>query len=123
MSQSRFAPHQIRTRYLHALNALPLAVRLADTPDAAALTVLGTATVADRTVHFGTTASAPRLWIAVSGADPAMLGYVSGLVVGEPDLWVCNEAHRAWALQGANTRELKQAAARVWFACQRDCEG
>ncbi|MCH7230431.1 hypothetical protein L0U85_06115 [Glycomyces sp. L485] len=123
MSRSRFAPHQIRSRYLHALNATPIPVHLTDPPDPMSLTVLGTETIADRTVHFGTIASAPRMWIAFNDINPALLGYITGLVVGEPDLWVCNETHRDWTLDGSNSRHLKQAAAKVWFACQRDCEG
>lgn len=123
---SRFAPHRIRAHYLNALKALPIPVSLADPPDPARITVLGTAAVADRTVRFGTIASAPRLWMTLDAADDPLLGYVTGLVVGEPDLWVCEGAHRAWVLNPDNTGELKRAAARVWFACvehSTECEG
>ncbi|WP_026928622.1 hypothetical protein [Glycomyces tenuis] len=126
---SNFAPHRIRARYLRALKSMPIPVSLADPPDPARLTVLGTEPVGDRLVHFGTVASAPRLWMALSGAGPAvevdgrLLGYVTGLVVGEPDLWVCDGAHRDWVFDAANSRELKRAASRVWFSCVQDCEG
>ncbi|GAB3647068.1 hypothetical protein [Glycomyces tarimensis] len=123
MSRSRFAPHQIRTRYLHALTALPISVQLTDSPDPASLTVLGSETIANRTVDFGTIATAPRMWLAFAATDPALLGYVTGLALGEPELWVCEATHRPWVLQGTNTRELKQAATRIWFACQRACDG
>lgn len=122
---SRFAPHRTRARYLNALKALPIPVSLTDPPDPARITVLGTATVADRTVRFGTIASAPRLWMSLDAEGP-LLGYVTGLVAGEPDLWVCEGVHRDWVLNAANTRELKHAAARVWFTCVehgRECEG
>lgn len=123
---SRFAPHRTRAHYLSALKDLPIPVRLADPPDPARITVLGTATIADRTVRFGTVASAPRLWMALETAEEPLLGYVTGLAAGEPDLWVCEGAHREWVVEAAHARELKRAAARVWTACVEhggECEG
>jgi hypothetical protein len=122
---SRFAPHRIRAHYLDALKALPLPVSLTDPPDPSRLTVLGTETVGEHLVRFGTVSSAPRLWMALAseGTEPHLIGYVTGLVVGEPDLWVCEGAHRQWALEAANSTELKRAATRVWFSCIQNCEG
>ncbi|WP_026923231.1 hypothetical protein [Glycomyces arizonensis] len=123
MSRSRYAPHRIRARYLRALAAAPIAVQLTDPIDPARLTVLDAHTIADRTVHFGTMASAPRLWLSFPDHEPALLGYMTGLTVNEPDLWLCEPAHRDWTSQGDNTSRLKEAAGLVWFTCQRTCEG
>jgi hypothetical protein len=122
---SRTAPYRIRARYLRALKAMPLPVDLVDPPDPSRLTVLGTETVGERLVRFGTVSSAPRLWMALASDEtgPHLIGYVTGLVVGEPDLWVCEGAQRDWALETANADGLKRAAERVWSTCLQDCEG
>ena len=123
MSLSRYAPHQIRSRYLRALGALPIPAATVRPVDPKRLTVLGAAAIAGREIVFGTLADAPRLWVAFNDTEPDLIGYMTGLVVGEPDLWVLDPAHQTWALEGDRTPQLKQAAARVWFACQRACEG
>ncbi|GAB3659380.1 hypothetical protein [Glycomyces tarimensis] len=120
MSRAAHTPHRIRARYLRALRVLPLQAGLPGPIDPDRLTVLGTDTIAGRTVKFGTMTSAPRMWIAFADIEPALLGYMTGLVVGEPDLWICETAHRDWVLEGDNTRRLNEAAAVVWFACERD---
>ncbi|MCH7229562.1 hypothetical protein L0U85_01600 [Glycomyces sp. L485] len=51
--------------------------------------------------------------MAFTEFEPALLGYVTGLVVGEPDLWVCEHSHRTWANQGSNAADIKRAAAQV----------
>ncbi|WP_026925345.1 hypothetical protein [Glycomyces arizonensis] len=117
-------PHrirEIRRRYARALDDMPLLVQPTALPDPDRITVLGTAAVAGRGLRFGTQADLPRLWVAFADVEPALLGYVAGLVVGEPQLWICDRAHESWAL--ANTSEVKRAAANVWFDCQRVCEG
>lgn len=119
-------PHrnrEIRRRYARALDDVPLLVQPAALPEPDRLTVLGTAAVAGRGLRFGTHADLPRLWVAFADVEPALLGYVAGLVVGEPQLLICDSAHQPWALAGANTSEVKRAAASVWFDCQRACEG
>ena len=129
---SRFAPHRIRSRYLDALKATPIPVGLDRPPSVEQLLVLGTAEVAGCGLRLGTmpnstmpngAAPAPRLWVAFDRIAPPLLGYVTGLIVGEPDLWICEDAHRAWALHGANTAEVKRAAARAWFSTLNECEG
>lgn len=130
MVTSRFAPLRLRTRYrtpLPALNAASTPVRapadLACPPDPARLTVLGRGTVLGREVHFGTLASAPRLWAALAYVEKPLLGYVTGLVENEPELLTCDGPHRAWAGETATARELERAAASVWRSCLHDCEG
>ncbi|MCH7232016.1 hypothetical protein L0U85_14290 [Glycomyces sp. L485] len=123
MSLSRYAPHQIRARYQRALSALPIPAASAAGIDPKRLTILGATSIAERQIIFGTLADAPRLWLAFNDTEPDLIGYMTGLVVGEPDLWISDPAHQAWALEGDNTTLLKCAAARVWFACLRDCEG
>ncbi|GAB3655557.1 hypothetical protein [Glycomyces tarimensis] len=114
---------RVHARYLTALQAMPIPVNLPDRPEADRLTVLGADTIADREVRFGTVSSAPRLWIAFAEVEPPLLGFMTGLVAGEPDLWICEDAHRAWAFDPANARSLKLAGARVWLSCISECEG
>lgn len=136
MSLSRYAPQRIRANYLRALKALPIPAPQVEQVDPSLLTVLGRAWIGGRPIVLGTLAEAPRLWVAFNDANtdadhdtgPSLLGYVTGLVTGEPDLWICDEAHRAWTLEGDNAAHLKRAAARVWFECRREvghreCEG
>ncbi|GAB3648564.1 hypothetical protein [Glycomyces tarimensis] len=125
MSLARYAPHHIRAAYQRSLAALPIPALLPEPIDPNELTILGRALISGRPAAFGTLADAPRLWVAFKSAETglSLLGYMTGLVTGEPELWVCDEAHRAWTLDGDNTANLKRAAARVWFDCQRTCEG
>ena len=123
MSLSRYATHRVRAHYLRALRALPIPAPPPDRIDPKDLTVLGQDRIADRPVLFGTLTDAPRLWAAFDSPRDALIGYCTGLVGGEPDLWVCNETHRAWTLEGGNAAALKRAALRVWTDCRRECEG
>ncbi|MCH7229649.1 hypothetical protein L0U85_02050 [Glycomyces sp. L485] len=118
---NRYAPSRIRAAYGRALNRTPIPAQAVVAPDPAGLTVLGSANVAGRAVDFGVCADAPRLWVTFGDTEPALLGFLSGLVLGEPDLWVCESAHLAWA--GTNAPGIKQAAADIWFDCQKHCEG
>lgn len=128
MSLSRYAPHRIRATYLRALKELPIPTAPPEAVDPSELTVLGRAWISKRRIVLGTLAEAPRLWLAFTDHDPPLIGYVTGLVVGEPELWVFEDAHRAWATEGGNAAALKRAAAHVWFEVKhptgyRECEG
>ncbi|MCH7232841.1 hypothetical protein L0U85_18570 [Glycomyces sp. L485] len=123
MSLSRYAPHQIRARYQRALNTLPIPAATAHTIDPERMTILGETTIAGRQIAFGTHTDAPRLWVTLNDTEPDLIGYMTGLITGEPDLWICNPKHQTWTLEDDNTLKLKQAATRVWFDCQRDCDG
>jgi hypothetical protein len=123
VSRSRYAQHRVRAHYLRAIKTLPLPAPSVGPVDPRRLTVLGRTRIDQRHIVLGTLADAPRLWVAFHDTEPSLLGYMTGLASGEPDLWVCDDAHRAWALEGDNTPELKRAAARVWSDCQRTCEG
>ncbi len=105
------------------MSPAPNTIRPTTVPDPGRLTVLGHDTVADRRIRFGTHAELPRLWIAFTDHRPALLGYVSGLVVGRPTLWISEPAHEPWAHEGATASELKEAAERVWASCLRVCDG
>ncbi|MCH7231839.1 hypothetical protein L0U85_13390 [Glycomyces sp. L485] len=120
---SRFSPPRVRAAYAKALAQVPIPAQTVAAPDPSALTVLGSATIDGRAVEFGVCADAPRLWVAFADAEPALLGFLSGLVVGEPDLWVCETTHLSWIRAGTNAPEVKRAAAKVWFDCQKFCEG
>lgn len=143
MTSSRFTPLRLRARYLKTfqtrtaptpdatLDTAPDAAPspatappdLACPPDPARLTVLGRENILGRGVHFGTLASAPRLWAALTDADEPLLGYVTGLVENEPELLACDGPHRAWVGDAATVRELERAAVSVWRSCLRHCEG
>jgi hypothetical protein len=123
MSLSRYAPYRLRARYLRSLASLPIPADPPEAIDPSRLTVLGRAWIDRRRVLFGTVTDAPRLWAVFTDPEPTVIGYFTGLLDGEPDLWLCDDAHRAWTLEGENTRHLKRAAARVWSDCRRDCEG
>ena len=123
MSLSRYAQHRVRAHYLRALKALPLPAPSIGPVDPARLTILGRDRIAGRAIVFGTHTDAPRLWAAFHDTEPSLIGYLTGLVSGEPDLWVCDDTHRIWATEGNNTPDLKRAATRIWSDCTRDCEG
>jgi hypothetical protein len=126
VSLSRYAPFRLRAGYLRALTALPVPERRAEAIDPSRLTVLGRAWIDRRRLIFGTLTDAPRLWVAFhdpAESEPSLIGYLTGLVYDEPELWLCDDAHRAWTLEGDNTAKLKRAAATVWSECRRDCEG
>ncbi|WP_199044179.1 hypothetical protein [Glycomyces salinus] len=123
MGVGRRAPHRVRAAYAHALEAIPLPVRAISAPVEEALTVLGTAEIGGRTVQFGTTIAAPRLWVAFADAIPPVFGYLSGLVTSQPQLHLTTEAHRDWTGQADHTDTLIGHGLAVWHEAQRWCEG
>lgn len=123
MGVGRLAPHRIRAKYARALAEIPLPVRTGPSLGARALTMLGDATVDGRHLHFGTLADMPKLWVAFAELDPPVLGYLSGLVSGSPELNITETSHLEWARSGGNTAAIKREAMVVWQAVQRECEG
>jgi hypothetical protein len=123
MGVGRLAPHRIRAAYARALAEIPLPVRYHPGLDPAALTFLAEATVADRSVRFGTLAHAPKLWVAFAEVDPPVLGYLSGLAAGDPEIHVTDPVHVAWSSEPGHATALKRAAMEVWQAMQRECDG
>ncbi|WP_026925413.1 hypothetical protein [Glycomyces arizonensis] len=123
MTAVRSAPEEIRRSYHRALAALPLRATPPEVPDPAALTVLGGAVIDGWTVAFATRASRPRLWVCTGGEAPRTIGYLTGLVLGEPDLWVCDTDAWAWVNEGEVSAQLKAAATRLWHDCERTCDG
>lgn len=123
MGVGRTAPHRARTAYLRALAALPIPDRSARMPDPVLLTVLATATVADRGLAFCTFTASPRLWVAFDEPRPTAFGFLTGLSTGDPDLWISDYAHETWILEGDHTARIKAAAVRAWEDGIRDCGG
>lgn len=123
MGVGRLAPHRLRAKYARALAEIPLPVRTTSGLDAQALTMLAEATVADRGVQFGTLTEMPKLWVAFVAVDPPVLGYLTGLAAGKPELHVTETAHLEWARTAGNSAALKREAMTVWAAVQRECEG
>lgn len=123
MTAVRSAPEFIRRSYHRALVALPLRAATAEPPPPQELTVLGTAVIDGRTVIFGTQASRPRLWVGTGGDAPRTIGYLTGLVLGEPDLWICDHESWPWVNSGEVSAQLKAAASRLWHDCERSCDG
>ncbi len=123
MGVGRLAPHRVRAKYARALAEIPLPVRTGPGLDARALTMIGEATVNGRRLHFGTLADMPKLWVAFAEIDPPVLGYVSGLAAGSPELQITETAHLEWARTVGNTAAVEDEAMAIWRAVQRECEG
>lgn len=123
MGVGRLAPHRIRAAYARALAEIPLPVRTSPGLNAGVLTMFGDATVAGRRLQFGTLADMPRLWVAFTEIDPPVLGYLTGLASGTPELHITETAHLEWARTARNSECVKHEAVTVWQAVQRECEG
>ncbi len=124
MTTVRSAPEFLQRAYHRALVTLPLRSTRTEVPEASSLTVLGEAVVDGREIAFGTRSTRPKLWISTAGAeDPRVIGHLTGLVLGMPELWICDDASWEWVNSGAVSAQLKEAAARVWADCVRNCDG
>ncbi len=123
MGVSRLAPHRIRARYKQALAEIPLPVRSFDRIDPAALTVIGETVIAERRLRFGILAQVPRLWVTVPDQVPPVLGYLTGLDTGRPDLHITELDHFDWARQSGRGAHIKRAALTARKTAHRTCEG
>jgi hypothetical protein len=123
MGVGRLAPHRIRAAYAKALGEIPLPVRSRSGLDARALTMFAEASVGGRRLEFGTLAAMPRLWVAFADVDPPVLGYVTGLAAGAPELHITETMHCEWARSGDHGSQIKREAAAVWQRLSTECEG
>lgn len=123
MSRLRNAPLEVRRAYQRALAALPAKSTVVYPPPLDTLIVVGAAVIDGRTLVFGVHSDHPRLWITTDSADgPNLLGHLTGLVNGEPDLWICDPEAWRWILKGDIAEQIEAAAVRIWEECLRDCE-
>ncbi|MDN3241841.1 hypothetical protein [Glycomyces tritici] len=128
MGVGRLAPHQVRARYAQALKEIPLPVRSFTGIDPGGLTPVGEAEIAGRRVQFGVLYAIPRLWITFPEHLPPILGFLTGFdgTAGDAmrtELHVTELDHLDWARQPGQAATLKRAAADIWRAAQRECEG
>ncbi|WP_026925108.1 hypothetical protein [Glycomyces arizonensis] len=124
MTLARSAPELIRRAYHRALAALPLRANPSEVPDPAGLTALGAAEIDGRTLVFATQAVRPRMWlVAEDDTGASTIGYLTGLVLGTPDLWVTDPGTWDWINTGETAAQIKHAATRIWHDCERTCDG
>ncbi|THV40941.1 hypothetical protein [Glycomyces buryatensis] len=130
MSARRTSPQTIRHSYHRALAALPLRSTIAQLPDPLRLKTVGAAIVDDRTVVFGVHNNRPSLWMTAEHQPgsaeatvypsphlrrPRVVGYVTGLVLGKPDLWVCDPESWNWVLGGDVSARTESNTAITWL--------
>ncbi|WP_030144375.1 hypothetical protein [Glycomyces sp. NRRL B-16210] len=126
----------MRARYARALAEIPLPVRSFAGIDPCALTVLGETEIADRRLRFGVLVGTPRLWIALAESDsgvspegsvalsvPSVLGYLTGLDSGAPELHITELDELDWSRKPGRAAQIKREAMTVWRSAQRECEG
>ncbi|GAA1662788.1 hypothetical protein GCM10009830_05100 [Glycomyces endophyticus] len=123
MGLGRLAPHWIRARYAKALNEIPLPVRSFGGIDPAALTVLAEVEIAGQVLRFGRLAQVPRLWITLPDQYPQVMGFLTGLETGRPDLHLTELDHLEWASRPGRAAHIKREALTAWNIPSRNCEG
>jgi len=124
MSRIRNTPLEVRRAYQRALASLPVQSTVVFPPPLETLKTVGAAVIDGQTLAFGVHREHPRLWITVDTGDgPILLGHLSGLVNGTPDLWICDHDSWPWILSGDIADQVEAAALRVWQECVRDCDG
>ncbi len=123
MGVGNLAPHRIRARFAEALAEVPLPVRSFTGIDPAALIVIAETEVAERRLQFGVLAQIPRVWVTASDQIPPVLGYLSGLDSGRPELHLTESDHLDWARQHGRAARIKREGLAAWQAAQRECKG
>ncbi|MEU5155436.1 hypothetical protein [Glycomyces sp. NPDC021274] len=123
MGVGRLSLHRVRAKYARALAQIPLPVRSLTEIDPAALRTISRVEFADRTVQFGLLEGTPRLWIIAPDHLPPVMGYVTGLHTGKPEVHITATDHIDWARQPGRTHRLLAAALTAWRGAQRECEG
>jgi len=117
------SPHRVRAAYARALAEIPLPVRSFEGVDRGALTMLAEVEIADRRLQFGFLRGVPRLWVVFVELDPPVLGHLTDLASGRPELHITELDHINWARQPGRAMRIKREAVTVWQAAQRECEG
>jgi hypothetical protein len=117
--QRLHAAHRLRV-YFQGLQALPGPFQPCEF-DAHGLPVLAVEVVGDRAVSFSRVPGQPRLRLTFPGADPPLLGHVTGLDTFDPRLHLAEPLHVEWGLDHAD--ELTEEAGRIWTNGQTDCGG
>lgn len=124
MSRFRNAPLEVRRAYQRALASLPIQSSVVFPPGLDTLATVGEAVVDGQTLVFGIHGDHPRLWITADSPEgPSLLGHLSGLINGTPDLWICDHDSWPWILSGDIADQVEAAALRVWQECLRECDG
>jgi hypothetical protein len=113
----------LRAKYARALAEIPLPVRSFERIDPSALQILAETDIGDRRLRFGVLAATPRLWVAFTNDLPPVLGYITDLATGAPQLHITELDHVEWARHTGRARAIKAAALAAWHAAQKECEG
>jgi hypothetical protein len=122
----RSATRRIRSRYLEALDAIPLPVGYNDPPDKAlpidlaGLPVLATDDIDDRAVRYSLVVGQTRFRLTFKEIEPALIGHITNLDTPEPRLIVAEPLHTEWAR--TNEPALIEHAMRAWHEQTRTCE-
>jgi hypothetical protein len=122
----RYATRRIRSRYLEALDAIPLPVGYNDSSDKAlpidlaGLPVLATDDIDDRAVRYSLVVGQTRFRLTFKEIRPDLIGHVIALDTPNPRLVVSEPLHAEWAR--TNEPALTQHAARAWHEHTRTCD-
>ena len=123
MGVGRLAPHRIRARYARVLKEIPLPVRSFAGIDPSALTIVGEVEIAYRQIEFGKLPHLPRLWISAPDQTPPIMGFLTGLDSGSPELHITGRDHLDWVRASGRSGRIKRAALVAWQASQKECRG
>ncbi|MEU6860400.1 hypothetical protein AB0B28_16205 [Glycomyces sp. NPDC046736] len=122
----RYTTRRIRSRYLQALQSIPLPVRRTEPPDAvlpidlAGLPILATELIDYRPIRFSLVVGQARFRLTFKETEPTLIGHVIALGTPDPRLIISEPLHTEWAL--AHEQPLTEAAQRLWTNTTRTCE-